>query len=123
MKGSLPRTGCPRQSYRCIKSGTEITGSCRAVGLASVEIKTPEMVLRDRIAIHPQASKFTMVEQHGSWRMRSCLTDLIILLKKATSRTEKDERLENCYLDMQAAFDSGISWFPNQKVKVLCGGR
>jgi hypothetical protein len=81
-------------------------GNYRPVSLTSVVLKLMEGLVRDEIAGHMVGHHLMSAKQHGFVKGRSCLTNLLLFLDEITSRLDKGEKVEVCYLDFQKAFDS-----------------
>ena len=89
------------------KGGRKDTaGNYRPVSLTSVVLKVMERLLRDKIGKHLSTHDLISAQQHGFMRNRSCLTNLLSFLDEITSRMDKGEQVEVCYLDFRKAFDS-----------------
>ena len=56
----------------------------RPVSLTSHISKTMESIIRDEIIRHLQKNELIKPSQHGFWKGRSCLTNLLVYLDKVT---------------------------------------
>jgi hypothetical protein len=79
----------------------------RPVSLTSVYCKVMEEVVRDEVTHHLQVNKLTNASQHGFVKgtSRSCVTNLIEFLEKATAAIDRGDAFDVVYLDLAKAFD------------------
>ena len=77
----------------------------RPVSLTSHISKTMESIIRDEIIGHLQTNKLIKPSQHGFWKGRSCLTNLLVYLDKVTMYIYQGLPVDTIYLDCSKAFD------------------
>ena len=80
-------------------------GNYRPVSLTSVACKMMESVLRDAITTHLERNKLIRSSQHGFMKGRSCVTNLLEFLEKATLAADEGKALDLIFLDFAKAFD------------------
>jgi hypothetical protein len=117
----------------------------RPVSLTSVCCKVMESVVRDSMTNHLTDNKLIGASQHGFVKGRSCATNLLEFLEKATTAVDRGEAFDVVYLDFAKAFDKvphkrllrkvrahGItgevlrwieSWLTNRKQRVVLNGK
>ena len=76
----------------------------RPVSLTSHISKTMESIIRDEIIRHLK-KKLIKPSQHGFWKGRSCLTNLLVYLDKVTMYIDQGLPVDSIYLDFSKAFD------------------
>lgn len=77
----------------------------RPVSLTSHISKVMEAIIKDKIVGHLQNHVLIKPSQHGFWKGRSCLTNLLVYLDKVTSYIDKGLPVDSIYLDFSKAFD------------------
>ena len=77
----------------------------RPVSLISHISKTMESIIRDEIIRHLQKNELIKPSQHGFWKGRSCLTNLLVYLDKVTMYIDQGLPVDSIYLDFSKAFD------------------
>ena len=77
----------------------------RPVSLTSHISKTMESIIRDEIIRHLQKNELIKPSQHGFWKGRSCLTNLLVYLDKVTMYIDQGLHVDSIYLDFNKAFD------------------
>jgi hypothetical protein len=77
----------------------------RPVSLTSVSCKIMESIIRDAMTQHLQTSKLIKDSQHGFLKDRSCVTNLLEFLEKATTVVNSGKGFDVIYLDFAKAFD------------------
>ncbi len=77
----------------------------RPVSLTSVISKVFESIMRDAIVVHLKRHKLVKDSQHGFTQGRSCLTNLLIFLEKATKTVDSGCLVDILYLDFSKGFD------------------
>ena len=88
------------------KKGSKSTPSnYRPVSLTAVVCKVMESLIRDEITEHLNVNKLLKDSQHGFMRGRSCATNLLEFLEKATTVVDGGGNFDIIYLDFAKAFD------------------
>ena len=87
------------------KGSKHVPGNYRPVSLTSVACKVMESVMRDAITAHLDRNKLIRNSQHGFTRGRSCATNLLEFLEKATKAVDEGKSLDVVFLDFAKAFD------------------
>jgi hypothetical protein len=88
------------------KKGTKSSpGNYRPVSLTSVCCKMMESVVRDKMTKHLNENSLIGKSQHGFVKGRSCETNLLEFLEKATDSIDRGEAFDVVYLDFAKAFD------------------
>jgi hypothetical protein len=64
-----------------------------------------ESIIRDEIIRHLQKNELIKLSQHGFWKGRSCLTNLLGYLDKVTMYIDQGLPVDSIYLDFSKAFD------------------
>jgi len=77
----------------------------RPVSLTSVACKMMESLIRDKITDHLELNKIINNSQHGFLKGRSCVTNLLEFLEKATTVVDGGGNFDIIYLDFAKAFD------------------
>jgi hypothetical protein len=77
----------------------------RPVSLTSVSCKIMESIIRDAMTQHLQTNKLIKDSQHGFLKDRSCVTNLLEFLEKATTVVDSGKGFDVIYLDFAKAFD------------------
>ncbi|XP_063615673.1 uncharacterized protein LOC134788783 [Penaeus indicus] len=105
--GILPRDWMGAKVTPIYKGGCkEQAVNYRPVSLTSILLKTLERIIRNHVVAHVTENKMITIRQHGFVKRRSCQTNLICFLEEVTSRLDRGEEVEVCYLDFRKAFDS-----------------
>ena len=81
-------------------------GNYRPVCLTSVVGKLMESIVRDNIVDHMMENTLFVDAQHGFVPGRSCMTQLLVVLKTWTEMLDKGDPVDAIYLDFRKAFDS-----------------
>ena len=63
------------------------------------------MIIKDAIVEHLERHKLIFKTQHGFRRGRSCLSNLLTFLEKATASMDKGTPMDVIFLDFAKAFD------------------
>ena len=87
------------------KGAKSVPGNYRPVSLTSVACKMMESIIRDEITKHLEANKLIGKSQHGFMRGRSCATNLLEFLERATRVVDGGGNFDIIYLDFAKAFD------------------
>ena len=77
----------------------------RPVSRTSHISKAMESIIRDEIIGHLQTNELIKPSQHGFWKGRSCLTNLLVYLDKVTTYIDQGLPVDSIYLDFSKAFD------------------
>jgi hypothetical protein len=77
----------------------------RPVSLTSVSCKIMESIIRDAMTEHLHNCNLIKKSQHGFLKDRSCVTNLLEFLEKATSVVDSGKGFDVIYLDFAKAFD------------------
>jgi hypothetical protein len=77
----------------------------RPVSLTSVCCKVMESVVKDRVTAHLLENNLIKDSQHGFVKGRSCATNLLEFLEKATTAVDRGDSFDVVYLDFAKAFD------------------
>jgi hypothetical protein len=77
----------------------------RPVSLTSVSCKVLESLIKDDMLKHLQKHKLIKKSQHGFLPGRSCSTNLLEFLEKATQAVDNGEAFDAVFLDFAKAFD------------------
>ena len=80
-------------------------GNYRPVSLTSVACKMMESVMRDAITDHLDQNRLIRNSQHGFTKGRSCATNLLEFLEKATLAADEGAAMDVVFLDFAKAFD------------------
>jgi Reverse transcriptase (RNA-dependent DNA polymerase) len=67
-------------------------GNYRPVSLTAVSCKIMESILKDEIVGHLERNKLIRPSQHGFMRGKSCVTNLISFMEKATAEMDQERR-------------------------------
>jgi len=87
------------------KGSRSEAGNYRPVSLTSQLCKLLETVIRDAIVTHLESNHLISDTQHGFRRGRSCLSNVITFLDKATRLIDDGQACDAIYLDFAKAFD------------------
>jgi len=87
------------------KGSRSEAGNYRPVSLTSQLCKLLETVIRDAIVTHLERNRLISDTQHGFRRGRSCLSNVITFLDKATRLIDDGQACDAIYLDFAKAFD------------------
>jgi hypothetical protein len=77
----------------------------RPVSLTSVSCKVLESLIKDEMLNHLKKHKLIRKSQHGFLPGRSCTTNLLEFLEKATQAVDNGEAFDAVFLDFAKAFD------------------
>ncbi len=88
----------------------------RPESLTSVSCKIMESIIRDAMTEHLQNCNLIKKSQHGFLKDRSCVTNLLEFLEKATSVVDSGKGFDVIYLDFAKAFDK----FPLERLLSKC---
>ena len=77
----------------------------RPVSLTSVSCKVMESVMKDAIVEHLERNGLINLSQHGFMKGRSCVTNLLEFMEKATAAVDKGTPFDVAFLDFAKAFD------------------
>ena len=106
VEGAVPPDWRRANVTPIFKKGSKSTpGNYRPVSLTSVACKVMESVMRDAITAHLDRNKLIRHSQHGFIRGRSCTTNLLEFLEKATKAVDEGKSLDVIFLDFAKAFD------------------
>ena len=86
------------------KGDKSLAGNYRPVSLTSLACKIIESI-HDKIVEFLSVNSLIKDTQHGFWKGRSCLTNLLEFLDIATNSFEGGKQLDVSYLDLSKAFD------------------
>jgi Reverse transcriptase (RNA-dependent DNA polymerase) len=75
------------------------------VSLTSVSCKLLESIINDKILHHLKRKNLIRSSQHGFLPGRSCTSNLLAFLEKATAAVESSRSFEAIFLDFAKAFD------------------
>ncbi len=75
------------------------------VSQTAVYCKVMESVVRDDVTNHLTANRLISSSQHGYIKGKSCVTNLLEFLEKATVLVNRGEAFDIVYLDFAKAFD------------------
>ena len=64
-----------------------------------------ESIIRDEIIGHLQNNDLIKPSQHGFWKGRSCLTNLLVYIDKVTMYIDQGLPVDSIYLYFSKAFD------------------
>jgi hypothetical protein len=87
------------------KGAKSAPGNYRPVSLTSVACKLMESIIRDEMTNHLEANNLINKSQHGFMKGRSCATNLLEFLEKATTVVDGGGSFDIIYLDFAKAFD------------------
>ena len=88
------------------KAGNRIkAANYRPVSLTSQVGKLMEKLIRDEIVMHLEGKGLLRNSQHGFRKGRSCVTNLLQYMDKATEYVDRKESFDVIYLDFAKAFD------------------
>jgi hypothetical protein len=87
------------------KGAKSVPGNYRPVSLTSVSCKVMEALLKDEITDHLELNSLLNKSQHGFMKHRSCATNLLEFLEKATTVVDSGKGFDIIYLDFAKAFD------------------
>jgi hypothetical protein len=87
------------------KGSKREAGNYRPVSLTSIPCKILESILKDEIMEHLLSNGLIKDSQHGFMPGRSCTTNLITFLEKATLAKDNGKPMDVVYLDFSKAFD------------------
>ena len=105
-KGMVPRDWKTANVTPIHKKGARSSASnYRPVSLTSQLGKLLETIIRDAIVAHLENNGLLHDSQHGFRRGRSCLSNIISFLDRATSLIDNGESGDIVYLDFAKAFD------------------
>ena len=79
-------------------------GNYRPVSLTSVPGKIMERIIKEEIVGHLERNRLLKSSQHGFTQGRSCTTNLLEFLEKATTILDNGESMDAIYLDFSKAF-------------------
>jgi ribonucleases P/MRP protein subunit RPP40 len=85
----------------------------RPVSLTSVSCRIMESVVKDHIVKHLDKHGLVKKTQHGFTRGRSCASNLLSFLEKATAALDNGDSVDVIYLDFTKAFDT----VPHERLK------
>ena len=106
VEGAVPPDWKKANVTPIFKKGSKCNpGNYRPVSLTSVACKVMESVMRDAITAHLDRNKLIRHSQHGFTRGRSCSTNLLEFLEKATKAVDEGKSLDVIFLDFAKAFD------------------
>ncbi len=94
----------------------------RPVSLTSVSskiLKSMKSIIRDAMTEHLQNCNLIKKSQHGFLKDRSCVTNLLEFLEKATSVVDRGKGFNVIYLDFAKALDK----VPLERLLSKCRGR
>ena len=80
-------------------------GNYRPVSLTSVARKVMELLIKDQLTTFLQVSSFLTKVQHGFFKGKSCLTNLLKTFKFWTRALDEGYGIETIYLDYRKVFD------------------
>ncbi len=80
-------------------------GNYRPVSLTSVPGKIMESIIKDHMQDHLKKNRLIRESQHGFMPRKSCTTNLLEFLEKATKILDQGQNLDMAYLDFAKAFD------------------
>jgi hypothetical protein len=105
-EGSVPPDWKDANVTPIFKKGSKSApGNYRPVSLTSVSCKLMESIIRDSVTEHLSSNNLIGKSQHGFLRGRSCVTNLLEFLEKATTVVDSGEGFDVIYLDFAKAFD------------------
>jgi hypothetical protein len=105
-EGSIPQDWKLANVCPIFKKGSRSeAGNYRPVSLTSQLCKLLETVIRDAIVTHLERNRLISDTQHGFRRGRSCLSNVITFLDKATRLIDDGQACDAIYLDFAKAFD------------------
>jgi hypothetical protein len=105
-EGVVPKDWLEANVTPIYKKGTKsLPGNYRPVSLTSVSCRVMESILRDEITEHLAKNKLVKDSQHGFMKDRSCVSNLLEFLEKATTVVDEGEGFDVIYLDFAKAFD------------------
>jgi hypothetical protein len=88
------------------KSGDRTNvGNYRPISLTSQLCKLFESIVRDHVTAHLDKLELLNESQHGFRQGRSCLSNLLTFLEKATQAMDEGLGIDVIYLDLAKAFD------------------
>jgi len=87
------------------KGSKSAPGNYRPVSLTSVSCKVMESILKDEIMNHLEMNALLNNSQHGFMKNRSCATNLLEFLEKASTVVDSGKGFDIIYLDFAKAFD------------------
>jgi len=87
------------------KGSKSVPSNYRPVSLTSVACKIMESLIRDDVTKHLEVNKLIKGSQHGFMKGRSCTTNLLEFLEKATTVVDGGGNFDVIYLDFAKAFD------------------
>ena len=87
------------------KGSKSVPGNYRPVSLTSVSCKLMESVIRDEVTKHLTDNNLIKKSQHGFLKDRSCTTNLLEFMEKATTVVDGGDGFDVVYLDFAKAFD------------------
>jgi len=104
--GVVPKDWLEANVTPIYKKGTKSPpGNYLPVSLTSVSCRVMESILRDEITEHLAKNKLIKGSQHGFMKDRSCVSNLLEFLEKATTVVDEGEGFDVIYLDFAKAFD------------------
>jgi len=105
-EGTVPEDWKEANVTPIYKKGTKSSpGNYRPVSLTSISCKLMESILRDAITDHLTANRLIKDSQHGFMKDKSCVTNLLEFLEKATTVVDGGDGFDVIYLDFAKAFD------------------
>ena len=87
------------------KGSKAVASNYRPVSLTSVACKVMESIIRDAVTDHLDRHHLIRNSQHGFMKNRSCTTNLLEFLEKATTVVDEGGGYDVIYLDFSKAFD------------------
>jgi len=105
-EGVVPQDWKEANVTPIFKKGSKSSpGNYRPVSLTAVSCKVMESILRDAITDHLELNKLINNSQHGFRKNRSCATNLLEFLEKASTVVDSGKGFDIIYLDFAKAFD------------------
>jgi hypothetical protein len=87
------------------KGSKSSPGNYRPISLTSMACKILESIIRDAVTGHLSANNLIKGSQHGFFKNRSCSTNLLEFLERASSVVDEGGGYDVVYLDFAKAFD------------------
>jgi Reverse transcriptase (RNA-dependent DNA polymerase) len=79
-------------------------GNYRPVSITSVTCRLMESIIKDEVVKHLEKHKLVKGSQHGFTKGRSCVSNLLCFLEKATAELDNGAAVDVIYLDFAKAF-------------------